>query len=312
MAHLLVGHRGAVLRVLGGEQHRQQVAAVAAVRAPVGDDAVNDPLEVGLRGREPPDRARRHAHPHARERQHQQVEPTEDVNQRLLDAPELVPQLGPEQGLAHDAHRQGAHLAEDVDDLAVPPAVGRLGPPARHDPGVAVEALVVEGRLDQPPLPAVVLALGGQQAVAEHDPRALQDPPLAHARGVGREDLLHEVGLGHQVHVQGAQAEPHERPVLVAQALEHADGIAPPLADEPQRAAPARARRPGGRPRPLLDRFRHDRRHHPPNGGGGSSPGLSAARRPPGRSRGARPGDVCRWPSVPAPSIGTAAGERQE
>ena len=196
VAHLLIGHPAAIVFVLRGEQHRQQVAVIAAAGAAVGDHAVDDRVEP--RARHAGAAQLRHRQPleHVGERQHHHPERFHHRGQRLADRGGLRLDVDVEQRLADDRQRQAVHLARDVERRAVAPArrACAIGV-ADHQVAVAGDAIAVEGRLHQAALAQVHRAFAGQQPLAEQPLAALEAAALGEVAVVGDEDVANQPRL---------------------------------------------------------------------------------------------------------------------
>ena len=92
--------------------------------------------------------------------------------------------------------------------LAILPLTQHALSVIRHDPGVGSDAFPMEGRLDQPPLPAPEFALAGQRSIAEQQPSLAQVYALAEIRAPRHQHRLDQVGAIDQVngHMQEAHA----------------------------------------------------------------------------------------------------------
>src|SRR5262249_1695726 len=96
-----------------------------------------------------------------------------------------------------------------------------------HHLGIAAEPAVLEGLLDQPPLPEPEIALAVDQAVAvdlAEDP--LLPLPLAEALPPANEDLADQVGVVDQVEVNGPGAHVGDVAVTPGRVLEEPQRLA--------------------------------------------------------------------------------------
>ena len=145
-----------------------------------------------------------------------------DVAAQLLDAPahgvHVGVRVGPEQGRTGHPLGQGRHVVGDVHGTV--PALGvhagdLVVGDRDHGLGEPLDAVVVEGRLGDPPLPAPELALARQQAVAEEDPQGVEaEGVLAVVLGVAHEDPLDVLGLAQQVQAYRPELQLDDRPHL--------------------------------------------------------------------------------------------------
>ena len=203
VAHLLVGHLPAVVVIVTRfQQHRQQVAAVVAARAPLLNDAIDGvvqhlPCLLGA----PVGRQRQLFHRRTAGQQ-QPVDSVQALRERLPDLRRFVFHVGVEKRLAHDGQRQPHHLLRHVDLRAVLPAVGGARGVIRHDFGVAAHALAVKRGLHQPPLAQVVVALAGQQPLAQQPLGDLQRAAFAEHAMIGHQQVADHVRVVEQVHVR--------------------------------------------------------------------------------------------------------------
>jgi hypothetical protein len=63
---------------------------------------------------------------------------------------------------------------------------------------ISSDALAMEGRLHEAALPAMNIAIGGEQTVAQEELHTEMPAPAAEEAVVRDEDVLHEVGVGRQ------------------------------------------------------------------------------------------------------------------
>ena len=154
VAHLRVGHAGAVaLDVAGGEQDREQVAVLPAPGgAALGDDARCRVLELVNPLLEPPHAGERRPQERRQERDREVVEELAHLGDGPPDPFGVGVELGAEEGPGHDAEGELGHVGGHVASLALSPRVtdptGLLG----HDAGVCGDPPAVERRLHHPPL----------------------------------------------------------------------------------------------------------------------------------------------------------------
>src|SRR5207249_3086205 len=129
--------------------------------------------------------------------------------------------------------------------------------------------LVGEQRLHHPLLPFPLLAVAGQQAVAEQVPDLLE--PLAGlAVGVGRpgehvvSSLRAEYGVGLDAVLPDATGEPHDVAELPLRPLHGAERVVAEVEEGPDDRCALRARWHGANDPVLLSRNRLDRHDRPP------------------------------------------------
>ena len=236
VAHLLIGHAGAPL-VARREQAREQIGAAARIRpgrrvgrrALLADDLDDDRVEIGARVVEPPThglvpRGRHEAAPRVDER----LERAQRLFQRARDARRRVAQIGAEQRLGDDLHREARHVGLDVARLAVAERRDVGGAAPRRDLDVGADLLAVQRGRDQRALAAPEVALAREEAVAEHRAERARRP-------VFDEDAL-------AIEQHGADGvglrEVDERRAGHGQARRAAWIVAREPLDEPERIAP--------------------------------------------------------------------------
>ncbi len=214
VAELSLAH-GVARRVLAGaQQPRQDVGPVGALRASLADDAgdrlveaVQDLLEllVLLRGDlvQEPRVGRRDAR-----------EPVQARGERPRRLPRLIVcDVGVQDRLGEDGHREQDHRIDDVHDLAGPPFVRDAARALDHESGVVEHPVVVEHRLDRPALRPVQVALAGEQSLADQPLRLLKGRALHEGPVMSDEDVLDVVGMTE--HEQAIASERHARDVAV-------------------------------------------------------------------------------------------------
>ena len=225
VADLLIRHHRSIIFILGGQQHRQQIAVIAAAGPPIGDEAVDDRVEPRARDAGAAHFRDRQALEHARERQQHQPEALDDAGERFADRGGLRFDVGVEERLADDRQGEPVHLARDVERGAVDPrpphAVGVLD----HHASVAGDALAMKRRLHQPALPEMNRALAGQQAVAEQPLAALEAAALGEVPVVGDEDVFHLLRVADEEQLLAAHAVVDDVAVLARDAREEVERI---------------------------------------------------------------------------------------
>jgi hypothetical protein len=238
VAHLLVGHAGAVsLQVAGREQDREQVAVgLAARRAPLGDDAPGCLFELGDPLLEAPDAGKRRVQEHRKEGDRQVVEELADLGHRAPDALGVGVELGAEERPRDDPQGELGHVGGHVARLAVVPGGARAARLVQHDPGVRVDHAPVERRLEHPPLAQVEVALARQEAVSEHDLRPLEPGALLERALVGHQHLAGQVGPHDDEDMLRADAEVDEIAVPRPQLGHDRGGIAVKAGQDAERA----------------------------------------------------------------------------
>src|SRR5262245_1121201 len=93
-----------------------------------------------------------------------------------------------EERLRHDAQRQILHLMSEIALLVRRPGVEHLSRVLDHNIGVAVYALLVEGRLNEAALLAVKVAVGREEPVAEQASEVARELTVGEvARLLGKE-----------------------------------------------------------------------------------------------------------------------------
>jgi hypothetical protein len=117
----------------------------------------------------------------------------------LGDHTRVTAHVGAEHRAARDRERHLHHLLRDVEPLAVAPARELLDGLVDHHLAVLLEPLWCERRREQLAVPLVRVALGEQQAIAEHRPQELQAGGLLERGGLRDQDLMGEVRVGHDV-----------------------------------------------------------------------------------------------------------------
>ena len=152
----------------------------------------------------------------------------------------LVGEVNAEQGTAD--HRQGErrHLPSHVDLLAVAPAVGMTHGGGGERGGVALEPPGRERRRHQPAGPSVVVALAGQQALAEQVAGQLDAGPLDGVGGVAGEQLAGQLRVEHQQHATAPYLESDRGVGPPRQPAQDGPGVLIPA------GAPGHQHQPGG------------------------------------------------------------------
>jgi hypothetical protein len=219
---------GAAVVVAGAEQRRQQVVGIRPAGAALGDEAVDGVVDRRPGGAEAADARRRDAQPQRAERvRDEPVEVLEQGGQAGAHAVGLGGlQAGPEEGAHDDAQRQPGHLDVHVELLPVAPARRRLLGELPHRVVVAGHAPAAEGGRGEAGVPAVQLALAGQQALAQHGPGALQHEALLVAPRVVDQHLADELGIVDAEVADGAEPQRRQPAVALPQAGEPDERVA--------------------------------------------------------------------------------------
>jgi hypothetical protein len=99
---------------------------------------------------------------------------------------------------------------------------------------ISGDLLTMKERLDQAPLLQVIVALAGQQAVAQHLPRSLKRLTLAKLAVMGHQHTLDKIGVIE--HINGTRANAHIGSVAMVarQVVKESQWIALHLEQEPQ------------------------------------------------------------------------------
>ena len=243
--HLLVGHAGPVLAC--AQEQREEVVARRACGAALGDHLGDHAVQVGFDAVVAAHRGRGQPHEQAEQRRVHAVEHPQRVGQGPPDrrAPLRV-DVGPEQRLAHHGERERRHLGLHVELVAVAPTLGGpLGGPD-HRRRVRGDPLVVEHRLDQPPLTQVGLVLAREERLAEQHLRGPDRRALMERAMVGDEHVLDEVGMVQQERGRTRDVDA-DHVAVRGQPLEERDRIVP---ERPERRELGQVRT--RRPRPRL------------------------------------------------------------
>ncbi len=195
VAHLVVRHPRAVVFVLGGQQHRQQVAAIAAARSSIRDHAIDDGVEARPRHPGSSKLGHRKTLEHFAERQHRHPERFHHGGQRLAYCGRLLLDVDVEQRPADNRQRQPVHLASDVERRAVGPRAPHAVGIADHQVAVSGHAIAVKRGLHQAPLPQVERAFAGQQTLAEQALASFEPPALGEIPVVRDEHVANQLRL---------------------------------------------------------------------------------------------------------------------
>ena len=213
-------------------QHREQVAALFAIPAPPVDRVPDGFIERVQTAAGAQIARRRRPGRHHPER----FRPKDDLvkhgergaGQRVGP----VADLHAEERLAHDLQRHVHHLGGHVDRLAdlrvgAPIRQHRLGR-AGHQRAEIGDALAMEGRLRQPPLPEPEIAVAGQQPVAgDGAQQVVLEGVLAVVAGVVLQDVLDAVRVADQI--DGQRAERIAQHVAVLRRCALQEGVRPDL-----------------------------------------------------------------------------------
>ncbi len=172
VADLAVAHRAPVL-VPRGEEEAQEVPAARRARAPLGDEAVDDPVEARAGAAARQVSRRRHQGGHRQDRPERREGVLHHLGDRAAHRRAPRPDLRVEERLAHDLERQAHHRVRRVE--RVPFAPGADGPRGAlgHRVCVRGDPLVGERRRDQTTLARVGSPLAREEPVAEE--RAEED-----------------------------------------------------------------------------------------------------------------------------------------
>jgi endonuclease/exonuclease/phosphatase family metal-dependent hydrolase len=199
VADLGVAHRRAVL-VAGGDQEREDVVALlqvggGAALGDLGGDQVVDPVDAAPEGRD-------RADPVRAERQHRPEEAgvggeVEEAAERRAQPLEAGAAVDAEDRLDDDLERDRLHPRAQPVRGAGRPALDLAGGDRLHLLAVALHALAVERRQQQPALADVALLVEHEDRVlAEQRPQDLVALARVEDPGVAGEDLLDHLGLG--------------------------------------------------------------------------------------------------------------------
>lgn len=252
VADLRIDECGAVL-VARGDEHGEQVAGVGPGGAVLGDEAVDDLVEAGAGAAEvadAPDGNGEGKVEHGLQpgEGDEEVVDLHDGVDLVVDAADVVGDLGVEEGAGDDLEREGHHGGGDVDDVAGSPCGGVRLRAGDDLVGVGGDALAVEGRGDDAAVAHVDGVVGGDEPFAEEDLHAADGALLHEGRGLRDEDLLDEGGVVDEDDGRAHEAVVGDGAVGAMQVLEEADGLAefdPRLVGvEGQREAKARGQVP--------------------------------------------------------------------
>ena len=175
----------------------------------LGHHPLHHPVQLGGGGRRglAAGQRQRAQHPPA-QRLAAQVQ-VDELGGGLGDGVRVPGQVGGEQRPPDDPQRHRGHVRGDVPGGAVGPVAGRRQPGRLlgHHPRVRPDLRVVEGRLDEPALPAVQVAFAGQQPIAQQRPGPLGAAALAGRARQPEEEVADQVGGEHEVVVLALEAE---------------------------------------------------------------------------------------------------------
>ena len=179
VAQLLVGHPGVIALVIARrEQHREQIAVIARLGAALLDQPMDERVHAAARAVQlahPRNRRVLEQHPH---RKNRAIEHAHRQLERLGHVVRIAVDVGIEQRAPRDRERHAHHLLVHIELLVrVPVALEPLGE-LRHRRAVAREPLLVKGRLDEPALAQMVLALAREQPLAQQHLRHLERASL--------------------------------------------------------------------------------------------------------------------------------------
>ncbi len=244
---LVVGHRLPGLLVAGPDQHREQVAVVAALAPALADEVQHELVQRPDRPLEPEVGRRRHP---GRGRGERLIEPAFQVTrgdaERRPDGVRLVAHVAAEERPAGDGERQPRHLGRDIDGFprrgGLTPSVQELGRGVDHDLGITGHSLAMEGRLRQPSLPPPGIPLGDDQVVPEQIAEEAILPAAQIVLRVVVEDAPDVVGVVHEVDQERSDPEAKDVPEPLTRPEQEIERIA----QEPAELA-------GGQRKPLRD-----------------------------------------------------------
>ena len=119
---LAIGHRSCpALFVAREQQHAEKVAAVPAAATVLGDEPVDDAVELAPGAGEPQRRRDRNVQQEAPERDARERERVHRGAQRPRDRVRVGSDVGVEERLADDPQREAHHLADEVEHLPIAP-----------------------------------------------------------------------------------------------------------------------------------------------------------------------------------------------
>ena len=117
----------------------------------------------------------------------------------------LAGKLGVEQGPGHDRQRQARKLGMQLELRAVAPAIKHPSGLLDHLRGIALNLLVLERRLRQPPLPLPVGTLAGQEPLTDQGADRLCQLVLDEVLLMGPQDVFEVLGMDHHIGCEVAE-----------------------------------------------------------------------------------------------------------
>jgi hypothetical protein len=195
VAHLLVGHAAGALGVLTRQQHGEQITFVAVAGAALGDEPVDELVEVAARGTDAVHERQRQlveqlgrGEKREREKAHEGIDGAGDARVDGLH-------FGVEHGFTDDAETEQLHVVVHVTRGAGLPGGRELAGIGADDGAIGGDAVAMEGGLREAALAHVVWILTRKQTLAENELGLLHDEAAMVMPGIGQEQFLDQIGM---------------------------------------------------------------------------------------------------------------------
>ncbi|MDR8754298.1 hypothetical protein FEQ05_01690 [Burkholderia pseudomultivorans] len=246
VVHLALGQRRARVGVVRGEQQRDHVARLAASRAMLGDDRLDDRVDRAARARDPAVERRRHPARHEIVHvalRHHRLDAEAHRRPDLVRMPRdvRVEQHQPEHAQAH-AH----HLLDRVERRMrgpLHPALDERERRVADGRRMRFHLLAVKKRLHDPPVTPPELAVRRQQSVAEEHLEVVVEAAAHVVAVIVLQHVLDAVRMRERMREERAQPVAGDVAVLLLQLQQHRDGIALVFREVAHHDAAARAGR---------------------------------------------------------------------
>ena len=162
--------------------------------------------------------------------------------------------------LSHDIEGQTHHVLVDVADFAVAPRGRETRREIDHGAAVGRDAIAMKRRLGEPTLPAPEVPLAGEQPVTEDGAQGRLDEAVLQPELVpGDQDVLDQIRMADERHLQRAERNPDDVAVAIAHRPEESERIVQVRAQIADERQPRGSRRKG-----CLRHFRHATRASAP------------------------------------------------